>query len=67
MGANSEKIQDETSFLEEAIIDSTGILELVEFIQHTFSFKIEDEELIPDNLDSLNNLEKFINSKMQNS
>ena len=63
MGADTDKIQDDTSFLEEGIIDSTGILELVEFIQDTFSIKVEDEELIPDNLDSINNIEKFINSK----
>lgn len=67
MGADSQKIQDDTSFLEEGVIDSTGILELVEFIQDTFSFRIEDEELMPDNLDSLNNIEKFINSKKQSS
>ncbi|MCK5591335.1 MAG: acyl carrier protein [Candidatus Pacebacteria bacterium] len=67
MGADSEKIQDDTSFLEEGIIDSTGILELVEFIQDTFLIAIEDEELIPDNLDCINNIEKFINSKKQNS
>jgi acyl carrier protein len=59
-----ETIQDDTSFLEQGIIDSTGILELVEFVQDTFSIKVEDEELMPDNLDSLNNLEKFINSKI---
>ena len=67
MGEDSSSIQDDTSFLEQGIIDSTGILELVEFVQDTFSIKIEDEELIPDNLDSLNNLEKFINSKKQSS
>ncbi len=65
MGADSQKIQEDTSFLEEGIIDSTGILELVEFVQDTFLIKIEDEELMPDNLDSLNNLEKFIKSKLE--
>ena len=67
MGADSKSIQDDTSFLEEGIIDSTGILELVEYIQETFEIKVEDEELVPENLDSLNNLEKFINSKKQSS
>ncbi|MCG2711632.1 MAG: acyl carrier protein [Candidatus Omnitrophica bacterium] len=67
MGAGQEKIQDDTSFLEEGIIDSTGILELVEFIQDTFSIKVEDEELVPDNLDSINNIEKFVKSKTINS
>ena len=66
MGEDTGKIQDDTSFLEDALIDSTGILELVEFIQETYSFKIEDDELIPDNLDSINKIERFINSKRNN-
>ena len=63
MGADSINIQDDTSFLEEGIIDSTGILELVEFLQSTFSITIEDEELIPDNLDSINKVAAFIQRK----
>lgn len=67
MGSDAGKVDDGTSFLEEGIIDSTGILELVEFIQDTYAIKVEDEELIPDNLDCINNIEKFINSKKQNT
>ena len=63
MGANSEKIQDDTSFLEEGVIDSTGILELVEFLQDTFAITIEDEELIPENLDSIDKTYNFILKK----
>ena len=56
-------LKDETSFLDEGIIDSTGILELVEFLDEEFSITIEDEELIPENLDSINNVTGFVAGK----
>ena len=58
-----EPLDHAQSFLESGIIDSTGMLELVSFIEETFAIKIEDEELIPDNLDSVNNVVKFIGNK----
>jgi len=63
---NPDQLENEQSFLESGIIDSTGILELVSFIEEHYSIKIEDEELIPDNLDSVNNVVKFINRKLSN-
>ena len=56
-----------TSFLEEGIIDSTGILELIMFLEETYGLKIEDDELIPDNLDTLQNVTKFIERKLSAS
>ena len=53
-------LNDDTSFLEEGIIDSTGVLELIEFLEEEFEIEIDDEDMIPENLDSLNNLEIFI-------
>jgi len=53
------------SFLERGLIDSTGVLELVGFIEETYHIKVEDEDLIPDNLDSLDKLEKFISRKLR--
>ncbi|MBI4845984.1 MAG: acyl carrier protein [Candidatus Omnitrophica bacterium] len=64
MGAESAQLNDGDSFLEQGILDSTGILELVEFIQDSFAIKVADEELVPDNLDSLNNIDVFIRKKM---
>ena len=46
-------LQDNTSFLEQGIIDSTGVLELVAFLEQSFSIKVSDDELVPDNLDSI--------------
>ncbi len=60
---SEDGLKDETSFLEEGIIDSTGILELVTFLEEEFSIAIEDEELIPENLDSINNVTAFLERK----
>jgi len=61
---NNENLEDTTSFLEEGIIDSTGVLELVGFIEEEFSIIVEDEELIPENLDSIYNVTAYLEKKM---
>lgn len=55
------------SFLGKGIIDSTGILELLEFIEEKFEIRVEDEEVVPDNLDSLVKLTNFIGRKLDNA
>ena len=55
--------EDNDSFFEKGIIDSTGVLELISFLENKFKIKVEDEELIPENLDSIKNLTKFIKGK----
>jgi len=62
---SEDGLKDETSFLEEGIIDSTGILELVTFLEEEFSITIEDEELVPENLDSINNVTAFLERKIE--
>ncbi len=57
---------DSDSFMEKGIIDSTGVLELLEFIEERFSIKVEDEEVVPDNLDSLDKLTAYICRKQGN-
>ena len=57
------KLDDETSFLENSILDSTGMLELINFIEIEFNFSIDPSELIPDNLDSIRNVTEFIGRK----
>ncbi len=61
---SEDGLKDETSFLDEGIIDSTGILELVTFIEEEFSITVEDEELVPENLDSINNVTAFLERKI---
>jgi len=62
--AEENPFEDEDSFMEKGIINSTGVLELLQFIEETFEITVEDEEVIPDNLDSLNKLTSFIESKL---
>lgn len=57
-------LTDETSFLGEGIIDSTGILELVSFIEEAFGIAVEDEELTPENLDSIKNIVGYLEGKI---
>ncbi len=62
---SAESLQDDTSFLEEGIIDSTGVLELVEFLEEEFEISVDDEELIPENLDSINNVATYLEKKKE--
>ncbi len=55
---------DDDSFLENGIIDSTGVLELVAFLEEKYQIGIEDEDLVPENLDSIINLVRFVKTKM---
>jgi acyl carrier protein len=61
------KLENDDSFLETGIIDSTGVLELVRFLEATFGIKVADEELIPDNLDSINKIVAFLQAKLPSS
>jgi len=61
---NANGLTDETSFLEEGIIDSTGVLELVTFLEEDFEITVDDEELIPENLDSINNVTAYLERKL---
>ncbi len=59
-GDSSNGIKETDSLLERGIIDSTGVLELVSHLEETYGFKVEDEELIPENLDSIANVTEYI-------
>jgi acyl carrier protein len=61
---NEDGLKDDSSFLDEGIIDSTGILELVSFLEEEFGIAVEDEELIPENLDSIGNVTAYLERKM---
>lgn len=57
---------DDASFLEEGIIDSVAIMDVVMFVEETFNIEIEDHEIVPDHFDSVNKLATYIRTK-QNS
>lgn len=58
-------LRDDTSFLEEGIVDSTGVLELVMFVEETFGIEVADEEIVPENFDSVNQLARYVRAKIQ--
>lgn len=62
-----EKIDENISLYENGIVDSTGVLEIVDFLEETFGIKIEDDELVPDNLDSIKKISKFVQRKIDNA
>jgi acyl carrier protein len=56
-------LDDGESFLETGTIDSSGVLEVVMFLEHNFQLKVQDRELVPENLDSVNRLVQFVMRK----
>lgn len=58
-----DSFSDDDSFLELGIVDSTGVLELITHLESTYGVIVEDTELLPENLDSIANLQRFITSK----
>ena len=62
--SNGFQYSDDTSFLEEGIVDSQGVMELVLFVEDAFHISVEDTEIIPDNFDSVSKLAGYIRQKM---
>jgi len=63
----SSGLGDDTSFLDEGIVDSTGMLELIMFLEESYHISVEDEELIPENLDSVKNISGYLDRKLAHS
>ena len=59
-----DDFEDDKSFLENGIIDSTGVLELVVFLEENYDIKVQDDEIIPENLDSFKNIEAYLSKKL---
>ena len=64
---DEEKLKDDTDFFRSGIIDSTGIIELVGFIESSFPVKVEDEELVVNNFSSLNNVSAYLDRKLNST
>ena len=62
-----QDFNNEDSFLENGIIDSTGVLELIMFLEETYNIKVEDNEVTPENLDSFLALNDFIKLKLNHN
>jgi len=61
---DGDRFADDTSFLDSGIIDSTGILELIEYLERTYAITIRDHEIIPENLDSVINIDRFLKRRL---
>ncbi|MGB2899426.1 MAG: acyl carrier protein [Candidatus Acidiferrum sp.] len=64
-GKPYEGFADDDSFIERGIIDSTAVMELVAFLEERYGIKLQDRDLIPDNLDSINSLARFVENRLQ--
>jgi acyl carrier protein len=60
---DAAEFSEETSFLKTGLVDSLGIMELIAFLETTYHIHIDDHELVPDNLDSLNKISIFLEKK----
>ncbi len=63
MGQSDIDLEDDTSFLELGLLDSTGVIELVTFLEDEFKIKVEDDEITPENLDTLNKISSYVEKK----
>ncbi|HSB95709.1 MAG TPA: acyl carrier protein [Spongiibacteraceae bacterium] len=59
----ADAFADNDSFLERGIIDSTGVLELIFFVEEQFNIKVADKEMVPENFDSVDNIARFVQRK----
>ena len=63
--ADSAKLTDEDSLLDGGVVDSTGILEVVSYIEAQFEIRVLDEEMLPENLDSIGKITRFVERKQK--
>lgn len=62
---DDDGLDDQVSFLDSGIVDSMGILEIVNFINEEFQVTVADEELLPENLDSIDNIANYLHNRLQ--
>jgi acyl carrier protein len=60
-------LHDDDSFLEHGVVDSTGVLELVLFVEEAFGITVDDDEILPENFDSIGNLAQYVTRKQGRS
>jgi len=63
-GEEDARLTETVSLLKSGFVDSTGFLEIVLFIEENYRFNVEDDELIPENFDSIFNLSRFVLMKL---
>ncbi|WP_037079323.1 acyl carrier protein [Neorhizobium vignae] len=58
------EVSNNQSLLESGVIDSTGVLELIAFLEQTYGITVADEEIVPENLDSIDNMTSYLSTKL---
>ena len=63
LGDEFAALDDDASLLENGIVDSTGVIELVAFVEDAFGITVDDDEVVPDHFDSVKRLVAYVHSK----
>jgi len=64
LGAAFAELRDDDSFMGQSVIDSAGVLELIAYLEQTYGIEVDEDEMIPDNLDSLNGIGHYLQRKL---
>jgi acyl carrier protein len=64
VGSDELRLEDSDSFMDRHVVDSTGFLELILFLEETWAVTVEDTEIVPENLDSLDGLQAYLTRKL---
>lgn len=64
VGSDELQLEDSDSFMDRHVVDSTGFLELILFLEETWAVTVEDTEIVPENLDSLDGLQAYLTRKL---
>jgi acyl carrier protein len=63
MGEDEEELSDDASLLDMGVLDSTGVLELIAFVEKRYKIRVDDKDILPENFESLKNIENFLTKK----
>ena len=63
MGSDEDELQEDTSLLKRGVIDSTGVLELIAFLEQRYQIRVDNKDIVPENFDSLLNIENYLAKK----
>jgi acyl carrier protein len=66
VGLDKKSLDPDEDLLEQAIIDSLGLMKLIDYMEKTFGINIADEQIVPENFQSLNSMVKLVEQQMQN-
>jgi acyl carrier protein len=64
LGGQADEVTDDASLLDTGVLDSTGVVELVSFLEKTFAITVLDEEMLPEHLDGLDRIQDYVLSKL---